>query len=168
MSQQHKVFIALGTNLGDRQVQLAQARGRLAEAIDIDQVSPIYETDPWGYEEQPDFLNQVLSGRTALSPAALLTFVKSLEVDLGRQPTFHYGPRAIDIDILVYDEVVMRAPNLTVPHPKLAERAFVLVPLRDIAPDLTIPGEDRTVEMLYQALEDTTSVRPWKGPHQDE
>lgn len=168
MNRQHEVFIALGTNLGDRQLQLAEARRRLAEAIHIDRVSPIYETDPWGYEDQPDFLNQVLAGRTDLAPEALLALVKSLEVELGRQPTFRNGPRAIDIDILVYDELAMQGPELTVPHPKLAERAFVLVPLRDIAPDLLVPGEGRTVETLYQELEDTASVRPWKEPHHHE
>lgn len=168
MNRLHEVFLALGTNVGDRQRHLAEARTRLAEAIHIERVSPIYETDPWGYEDQPDFLNQVLSGSTELPPATLLTFVKTLEVDLGRRPTFRYGPRTIDIDILIYDEVVLQDPDLTIPHPKLAERAFVLVPLRDIAPDLVIPGKGQSVETLYQALEETASVRPWKAVHPNE
>jgi len=101
--------------------------------------SKIYETPAWGFEDQPAFLNMAIKGKTDLQPEPLLKYLKQLEARLGREPSFHWGPRLIDIDLLFYDELVLDTPQLVIPHPRLHERAFVLVPLADIAPDLVHP-----------------------------
>ena len=113
----------------------------LAPSVQLLQASPVYETPPWGFLDQPAFLNQVLQAETGLPPLDLLAFLKDLETELGRQPNFRYGPRLIDMDILLYDDLVLSLPGLEIPHPRLAERAFVLVPLADLAPDLCYPGK---------------------------
>jgi 2-amino-4-hydroxy-6-hydroxymethyldihydropteridine diphosphokinase len=113
--------------------------------------SPIYETPPWGYSDQPKFLNQVVRVETDLPPAELLAYLKLLEAHQGRQPSFQYGPRLIDLDILFFDDKVIQTPALSIPHPRLPERAFVLVPLADLAPNLVHPILGITVqEMLAQ------------------
>ena len=141
----HTVYLALGTNLGDRLGNLQAALEALLSDVQISAVSQIYETPPWGYLDQPDFLNQVLKGDTDLEPMELLRSLKQIEMDLGRQPGVRYGPRQIDLDILFYDELILETPKLTIPHPRLAERAFVLVPLADLAPDLCHPKTSETV-----------------------
>jgi 2-amino-4-hydroxy-6-hydroxymethyldihydropteridine diphosphokinase len=157
---QPTVYLALGTNLGDREANLREARRRLeAGGVRLERCSSIYETEPWGVLDQPRFLNAVCRGRTELSPERLLALAKRIEGALGRVPTVRYGPRAIDIDILLYDRVACASRELTIPHPRLAERAFVLVPLAEIAPDLVVPGLERTVRELLQALGETTGVR---------
>jgi 2-amino-4-hydroxy-6-hydroxymethyldihydropteridine diphosphokinase len=151
----HTVYIALGTNLGDRQANLAQAREGLPPAVRVARVSPVYETEPWGYTDQPRFLNQVFHTETNLAPKELLAYLKRLESVLGRTPTFHYGPRLIDLDILLYDDLQIETPHLTIPHPHLSERAFVLVPLADLAPDLEIPGLGKSVRELLAGVDVT-------------
>jgi 2-amino-4-hydroxy-6-hydroxymethyldihydropteridine diphosphokinase len=118
-------------------------RTALATSVRLLQASPIYETEPWGFLDQPAFLNQALQAETDLPPLDLLTYLKDLEAQLGRMPNFRYGPRLIDIDILLYDDLVLSLPGLEIPHPRLAERAFILVPLVDLAPDLRYPGNGR-------------------------
>ena len=113
------VFLALGTNLGDRMAHLRAALDSLPPDVQITKRSPVYETPAWGYENQGPFLNMVISGETQLPPAELLARLKRLESALGRKPTFHWGPRIIDIDILFYDDLVLDAPELTIPHPRL-------------------------------------------------
>ncbi|RME84853.1 MAG: 2-amino-4-hydroxy-6-hydroxymethyldihydropteridine diphosphokinase [Caldilineae bacterium] len=153
------VYLALGTNLGDRAQNLTEAIRRLGEVITVEKTSAIYETEPWGIEDQPAFYNQVLHGHTRLAPHALLRFAKEQELRMGRRPdAIRYGPRLIDIDILFYDRVCFASYSLTVPHPRLAERAFVLVPLADIAADLVHPGNGYTIEELVARL-DTSGVR---------
>ncbi len=137
------VFIALGTNLGDREHNLALAREALARGVlTVTAVSSIYETDPWGPVPQGPYLNQVLRGTTELAPHDLLAKLIAIEFSLGRERAHEvrYGARTIDLDILWYDGREIREPNLLVPHPRMMERAFVLVPLADIAPDLVIGG----------------------------
>lgn len=113
--------------------------------------SPIYETPPWGIVDQPAFLNQVVQIETSLSPVKLLSFLKRLEAHLGRIPAERYGPRLIDIDILFYNNKIVERRKLKIPHPRLAERAFVLVPLADLAPQLRHPVSHKSVsEMLSQ------------------
>lgn len=135
----HAVYIALGTNLGDRLANLRAAIQSMPPEITVQEKSHIYETPPWGYEDQPAFLNMVIKAETDLEPEPLLSYLKQLEVELGREQNFRWGPRLIDLDILFYDELVIDTPPLVIPHPRLHERAFVLVPLKDVAPNLWHP-----------------------------
>jgi 2-amino-4-hydroxy-6-hydroxymethyldihydropteridine diphosphokinase len=144
----HSVYIALGSNLGDRSGNLEAAVEALSPSVRVLLRSPIYETPPWGYTDQPDFLNQVIQAETELSPQDLLSDLKKIEEQLGRQPTIQYGPRKIDLDILFYDDLLLESPSLTIPHPQLAERAFVLLPLADLAPDLLHPVLGITIDEL--------------------
>ena len=147
----HTVYIALGTNLSDRLANLRAAIESMPPEIQVLAESHVYETPPWGYEDQPAFLNMALKAETDLEPELLLNFLKLLEVELGREQSFHWGPRLIDLDILFYDDLVLDSPPLVIPHPRLQERAFVLVPLADVAPDLIHPVLDQSVrELLAQ------------------
>src|SRR5712691_4235701 len=144
----HTVYLALGSNLGDRRAHLAAALQRLRDVMEISTVSSIYETEPVGYTDQPRFLNIVCSGKTWLSPEELLRRAKEIEVAIGRQPSFRNGPRPIDIDIIFYDDLRIAQDRLTIPHPRMAERAFVLVPLAEIAPDLIDPASGKSAQQL--------------------
>jgi GTP cyclohydrolase-4 len=148
----HNVYLALGSNIGDRRGNLAAALQRLREVVGISAISSIYETEPVGYLDQPRFLNIVLSGQTSLPAQELLQYVKDIEAALGRQSTFRNGPRPIDIDIIFYDDLHITQDNLIVPHPRMAERAFVLVPLAEIAPHAIDPASGQTVQELLQAV----------------
>ena len=148
--KRYRVFIGMGSNIGDRAGFLNRAAAQLRRANEIDVVwfSPVYETDPVGKEDQPLFLNAVGEIETSLLPAELLRTLKELEQELGRTQTEHWGPREIDLDILLYDGLVYDQDGLRVPHPRLEERRFVLVPFRDIAPDVVHPISGLTIEEL--------------------
>ena len=142
---QHIVYLALGSNLGNRFENLKEAIAALSPQMTVKAKSHVYETPPWGYEDQPPFLNQTLTVQTYLQLEPLLKHIKRLETILGRQISFRNGPRLIDIDVLFYDDLVLNTPTLTIPHPRLHERGFVLLPLMDIAPDLVHPVTQKTV-----------------------
>lgn len=144
----HIVYLGLGSNLGDRNENLKDAIASLPPQMDVKAKSPVYETPPWGYEDQPRFLNQVVKVQTYLDAEPLLKHIKRLEVALGRKASFRHGPRLIDIDILFYDELILNTPLLTLPHPHLHERGFVLLPLMDIAPDLVHPLTKKSVREM--------------------
>lgn len=148
----HTVYLALGSNLGDRKANLRAARQSLPPLVKVTAASPIYRTPPWGYEQQPEFFNQVLAGQTEASPTTLLAYLKQIEAKVGRKPTFRYGPRLVDLDIIFYDDLVLNEPGLTIPHPRVAERAFVLVPLADLAPDMRHPITGLQVQEMLEAV----------------
>lgn len=144
----HIIYLALGSNMDDRLANLKQAIASLPPQMEVKTRSRVFETPPWGYTEQSMFLNQVLMAKTYLEPEPLLRHIKRLEVALGRKATFRNGPRLIDIDILFYDDLVMDTPTLTIPHPRLHERGFVLLPLMDIAPDLVHPVKKKSIREM--------------------
>jgi 2-amino-4-hydroxy-6-hydroxymethyldihydropteridine diphosphokinase len=149
----HSVYIALGTNLGNRLSNLQTAINTFAPSVTVAKESHIYETPPWGYEDQPAFLNMVVKAETGLEPETLLNFLKQLEVELGREQNFRWGPRLIDLDILFYGNLIIDTPPLVIPHPRLHERAFVLVPLVDVASDLIHPIFQRSASDLLSEID---------------
>jgi 2-amino-4-hydroxy-6-hydroxymethyldihydropteridine diphosphokinase len=158
-AEKHHCYIALGSNLGDRLANLEAAINHLPpEAIPIN-ISPVYETPPWGYEAQPSFYNQVIYASTVLSAMDLLAHLKKTEVLVGRQPTFRNGPRVIDLDILLFDDLILNTPVLNIPHPRMSDRAFVLVPLADLDPSLRHPVTGETVTEMLQRV-DTRNIKP--------
>lgn len=153
------IFLALGTNLGDRACNLQTARDALAPRIRVVRESPLYVTPPWGYIDQPEFLNQVIEVETLLHPIPLLHHLKEIEVEMGRETTFRNGPRLIDLDILFYGQEIIEGELLQIPHPRLQDRAFVLVPLNDLAPDFIHPVLQESVRDMLAKV-DTTGVKP--------
>jgi 2-amino-4-hydroxy-6-hydroxymethyldihydropteridine diphosphokinase len=137
-------YVGVGSNLGDREGTIRRAVERLREepGIDVLRVSSLVETEPWGYEDQPRFLNGALELRTSLSPRRLLEVLLAVERTLGRtRDGVRYGPRTIDLDLLLFGQMQLREPGLTVPHPRLHEREFALTPLQERDPELVIPGQ---------------------------
>lgn len=149
---QHSIYLSLGSNLGDRQHNLSLAIQQLRQDVMIQHISSIYETEPVGYTDQPCFFNLVCSGKTQLSPQELLERAKAIERTLGRQPTIRNGPRSVDIDILLYDSLVSTETNLILPHPRMGERAFVLIPLVEISPTVIDPRSGYTAQELLQTI----------------
>ena len=155
------VYLGLGTNLGDRRGNLAQAIKSLESGLDIKvlRTSGIYETAPWGITGQPDFLNMVVEISTYLSPRQLLDHVTGLEQDLGREAGPRFGPRLIDVDILLYGTDVVDEPDLCIPHASMHLRAFVLVPLAELIPDHVHPIVGTTISYLAGQVDGLAGVR---------
>lgn len=154
-------YLGLGSNMGDRVRMLRDALGRLdaAAGVSVLRRSSVYETSPWGDTSQPPFLNMVALIRSSLAPNALLREAKRIEAEVGRRPRRRWGPREIDIDLLLCEGLEVDTPDLQVPHPLILQRQFVLAPLAELAPDLLMP-DGRPVASHVRADE---GVRPWPG-----
>ena len=156
------VFLGIGGNLGDRRATMRLAVAEIRAVVDDVRVSSLYETAAWGVTDQPSFLNAVVRGSTELSPLELLDAMQAIENQLGRVRTLHWGPRTIDIDILLYGSDVIDVPRLKVPHPYMAQRGFVLRPLADLAAGLTLPDGSLVGELLTTI--DQSDLRQIEGP----
>ncbi len=159
-----EAYLGFGSNLGDREENIRRAVERLSESVCGIQTSSFYETEPWGYLDQPKFLNMVCRCLTRLEPEELLSVCKGLETLAGREPSFKYGPRALDVDILAYGDAVVKKGSLAIPHGMLHERAFVLAPLAEIAPQWRHPILNRTATELLEQVNGTEGVRLWGSP----
>jgi 2-amino-4-hydroxy-6-hydroxymethyldihydropteridine diphosphokinase len=154
-----RVYLSLGSNLGDRVANLRQALKVLGQAgIEVERVSSFYKTEPVDFRPQPWFVNCVAQAVTELMPLRLLKTLQSVERTLGRRHASRKGPRPIDIDILLYEKIVTRSSALTIPHERLAERRFVLIPLRELAANLRHPISQRTVQEMLGETADTSRV----------
>lgn len=147
----HTLFLALGSNLGDRRQFLRRAIRQISQKVGpVVRASSIYETKPVGYKNQRDFLNMVLHLQTDLKPQVVLKITQKIEHDLGRVRTIKNGPRTIDIDLLLYDRLILKDPDLLIPHPRMHERRFVLEPLAEISPRKRHPVLKKTVASLLR------------------
>lgn len=162
MSEPVRVFFSLGSNLGNRQENLDRALKMLSERMRIGEVSSIYDTEPVGPIDQPRFLNLAVEAFTNLKPEGLLAMAKAIEQKMGRYSRTG-EPRIIDIDILLYGDQVVDTPDLVIPHPRMAERSFVLVPMAEIAPDVIHPVLKKTVKELNKAIKEVQGVMKFEG-----
>ena len=154
------VYLSLGSNLGERDQYLAQARQAIEMSFGSARFSRVYETEPVDLTEQPWFLNQVAEIQTDLAPETLLEWVRVLEAQAGRQRKVPKGPRTLDVDILLYDDWVLDEEELILPHPRLEMRRHVLLPLADLAPEWVIPVSHRTVQEALEQVKDFSQVKP--------
>ena len=156
----HLAYIGFGSNIGDRLVHIQNAIQTLSktEGITLQKISSLYKTDPVGYEAQAQFLNGVAAIQTSLSPLSLLHTLKDIETAVGRQHRIRWGPREIDLDILIYGDLCLRTEKLILPHPEMHLRSFVLVPLAEIAPNLVHPVFQETIQTILNRLENSKSV----------
>ena len=158
-TKMNPVYISAGSNIGDRAANLEFGARRLGEHGKILGASSFFETEPVGYADQPWFLNQAFEMETSLTPQALLALCNEIERDCGRVRTFTNAPRALDLDILLYGDLIISDPNLVIPHPRMTERRFVLEPLAEIAPEQPHPVEKKTIGELLANCPDTAAAR---------
>lgn len=153
-------YIGFGSNIGDRLAHIQNALRALSktDGITLQRISSLYTTEPVGYEEQAQFLNGVAAIQTTLSPLSLLHTLKDIETAIGRKHRIRWGPREIDLDILIYEDVCVQTEKLVVPHPEMHLRGFVLVPLAEIAPNLVHPVLQESIQSLLNRLEDSRSI----------
>lgn len=160
----HTVYLSLGSNLGDRAAHIARALERLSEdGVRITRRSALYQTEPVEYLEQGWFLNVAVEAETELMPRQLLRAIRHIEQQLGRKRMVHAGPRTVDIDILLHGASLVRAADLEIPHPRIADRRFVLVPMAEIAPTLRHPVLRLNMTELLAATTDRSQVRLWRA-----
>lgn len=152
------VYLSLGSNLGNRRANLRKALKLLGDRIEITKVSSVYDTEPVGVGEQPRFLNLMCRVNTNIGPVQLLSLIKGIESDMGRDLSLLNAPRVIDIDIIFYRDTIMETPELTIPHPRMRGRAFVLVPFNEIAPDAVHPATGERVGDLAANVEGRDGV----------
>jgi len=146
-------YIGIGSNLGNREENCERAIRLLIEhGITVTKRSSMIETEPWGVREQPKFINMAVEIGTELDPEGLLRILKKIEEEIGRLPTSRWGPRIIDLDILLYDDLIMETPDLVIPHPGMSEREFVLKPLAEIAPEKMHPVLKKSIKSLLMEL----------------
>ncbi len=146
-------YIGIGSNLGNREENCERAIRLLIEhGITVTKRSSMIETEPWGVREQPKFINMAVEIGTELDPEGLLRILKKIEEEIGRLPTSRWGPRIIDLDILLYDDLIMETPDLVIPHPGMSEREFVLKPLAEIAPEKVHPVLKKSIKSLLMEL----------------
>lgn len=162
MTPRADIFLGIGGNLGDRRETMRSAVHSIRSVLDEVRVSSLYESNAWGVTDQPDFLNAVLRGKTTLEPLELLDALQAIENQLGRVREQHWGPRAIDIDILLYGSRIIDEPRLKVPHPYMTQRGFVLRPLTDLAAGLTLPDGSLVGELLTTVSQN--DLRRIEGP----
>ena len=144
-----KVVLSLGSNIGDRRKTIVKAISKLREKVQIEKVSSLYETEPWGYKKQNKFFNVVISGETNLNPKSLLFFIKKVEKEMGRRERFRWGPREIDVDIVFYEDVILKEKDLKIPHKDYRDRDFVIVPLLEIEREFIDPERGKKVGELF-------------------
>ena len=155
------ILLGLGSNLGERFDNLTSAIKALTPEIMVQTISPTYETQPLYVTQQPEFLNLLVRATTTLSPISLLDSIQALEVELGRKPSVRFGPRIIDIDIIDYDSLILNLESLTIPHPRMHERLFVLRPLINIVPNWIHTRTGNTVQQLIDGLSDPGIVKKY-------
>ena len=159
-----RVYLSLGSNMGDRAANIARAIAALGErGIRVTRESSLYETEPVEFREQDWFLNSVFEGETELEPEELMKELLAIERSLGRERRVPKGPRVIDIDVLFYGDRVIHDPGLDIPHPRLSQRRFVLVPFAEIAPGVRHPVSGKTIAELLAETPDRSEVRRWKA-----
>lgn len=153
------VYFSIGTNLGDRFANLQRALSLLQDEMPVTAVSPVYATEPWGDKDQPQFLNICAAAVTNLGPSDVLAKIKRIEANMGRVPSRHWGPRLIDIDLVLYGDDLVELPELTVPHPQMGGRAFVLAPLANIIPDFVHPETGQTIQQMLDQIDQSNVER---------